>query len=65
MRTLPPPTTSKRHHALQAMLETLRKLDEFKLVHPDDLETVDIRQHLLRKITDMILEDFTNPPKVA
>jgi hypothetical protein len=64
MRTLPP-TTSKRHHALQAMLETLRKLDEFKLVHPDDLEMVDLRRHLLSTIADMILEDFTNPPKVA
>ena len=50
---------------LQAMFETLRKLDEFKLVHPDELEIVNLRQILLNKITEIMLEDFTNFPMAA
>ena len=55
----------EKSELLQAMFETLRKLDEFKLVHPDELEIVDLRQILLNKITEIMLEDFTNGPMAA
>ena len=50
----------EKSELLQAMFEILHGLDELKVLNPDELEIVDLRQILLNKITEIAWEDSDN-----